>query len=153
MQSVLQDWVMQMPLRFQGVLIASVRGCDGADKNDRSKPVLRALRRTFLNPADEAECYLDGAFMSVEFTDDQRAAFLSDVDCYPVHFILHIMHACEVVGYKHPNDVIGRRFLLLYRALVKKFHLVAEGEDDLDNRLTVKRIVDGRLTEPEGRWS
>jgi hypothetical protein len=144
---------MALPLRFQGVLIASVRGCDGADKNDRSKPVLRALRRTFLNPADEAECYLDGGFMSVEFTYEQRDAFLSDVDCYPVHFILHIMHACEVVGYNHPTEKVRWRFAELYTALVKKFHLVPELPEALDYRLTAKRIIDGRLTEPEGRWS
>ena len=28
MNSVLQDWVMELPLREQGVLLTAVRGCD-----------------------------------------------------------------------------------------------------------------------------
>ena len=28
MKSVLQDWVMELPLRFQGTLLTAVRGCE-----------------------------------------------------------------------------------------------------------------------------
>jgi flavin-dependent thymidylate synthase len=44
MNSVLQDWVMKLPRRHQGVLLASVRGCDTAPKDDPSKALARCYR-------------------------------------------------------------------------------------------------------------
>lgn len=45
------------------------------------------------------------------------------------------MHACEVVGYKHPDHLISTYFQDHYRKLVKKFHLEPEHFQELDARL------------------
>ena len=58
MKSVLQDWVMEMPLRHQAILLTAVRGCDGMPKRDVTKTIVSALRGMFMVPADEREVHL-----------------------------------------------------------------------------------------------
>ena len=45
------------------------------------------------------------------------------------------MHACEIVGFKHPDQQIRVAFRQLYYKLAKKFHLNPESESQLDARL------------------
>lgn len=33
--------------------------------------------------------------------DAYKMEFLASIDHYPNHWLLHFMHACEIVGYKH----------------------------------------------------
>jgi hypothetical protein len=137
MKSVLRDWVMELPLRHQGVLIAAIRGCDGVPKENSAKPIIRALRYVVLNPADEREVGVPSAFMIPGFSDDELRGFLKDWDHYPVHFVQHLMHACEVVGYCFH----GERFLIAYFRMVDKLHLNPETFDDMNDRLTEDRIA------------
>jgi len=67
--------------------------------------------------------------------DHTTADFLRGFDHYPLHWLLHFLHACEIVGYKHPDDEIRDAFSHLYGRLVKKFHLTPETEAELDARL------------------
>ena len=63
MKSVLQDWVMELPLRFQGTLLTAVRGCDDEAKTWTSRGVAYSpgrrltafIRYCFMNPADIRE--------------------------------------------------------------------------------------------------
>jgi hypothetical protein len=61
--------------------------------------------------------------------------FYLSIDHYPNHWILHWMHACEIVGYKYPDDIARPAFLAMYRRLVRKFHMHPELEYELDERL------------------
>jgi hypothetical protein len=53
--SVLQDWVQGLTLMQQGVLMASIRGPDGIEKNHISKLLIRWMRRCVLVMAFESK--------------------------------------------------------------------------------------------------
>lgn len=139
--SILHNWVMDLPLRYQGVLLASVRGCDSTPKENSAKPIIRALRYSFMNCADEREVGLPSAFMSRGWTEQEELSFLRDWDHYPIHFVQHLLHAIEVVGYCHPEIEYKRRYFSLYSRMVTKLHLNTETDEEMKDRLTEDRLA------------
>src|SRR4051812_45559306 len=104
MKSVLRDWVMELPLREQGTLLTAVRGCDLTPKlplDSNARKLICCLRYRFLNPADEREVDAEpGTFMSRQDPPDFK---FSELGHLPWHWLSHVMHAIEVVGYRHPD--------------------------------------------------
>lgn len=142
-RSVLQDWVMELPLMQQSVLITAIRGCDGLEKNDKSKPLHRCLRAVILvNARDESEL-TESSFMFHFYKDklwvrdieNQFRVFLTDMDKYPLHYWLHLTHAIEIIGYKHPDEDIRAMWCGFYMSIADAMHLNPELPDQLDRRL------------------
>lgn len=146
-RSILYDWVQELGLRHQGVLLAAQRGCDGVGKQDVTKPIMRAIRAVTLVPYDARELYESKGYMYFEPTSFREAvaAVSKSMDEYPLHFILHLIHGLEVIGYKHPEWDIRAVFYAAYCKLVTKFHMTPETEQHLDERLTEDRIKDGSV--------
>src|SRR4051812_47501502 len=114
MKSVLQDWVMELPLREQGTLLTCIRGCDLTPKvplESIERQLVGFLRWCILNPADEREIGITGAF----FHDSCPVFKPSLLGHYPMHWVLHTVHSFEVIGYRHPNELIAKRADLIYR--------------------------------------
>lgn len=153
--SVLQPWVTQQTLMKQSVLLASIRGPDGVANNHVSKLIIRWLRRCVLisafnkialsRPFDEGQ-KVKGSFTgaSIEFSgstnwqttmDEIVIRYLDDLDEIPLHFHLHLMHATEILGYKHPDDEIRAWWFKCYLRIVNDLHLTPETEEDMDKRL------------------
>jgi len=133
MRSVLQDWVMNLSLRHQGVLVSCVRGCDNVPKEDPSKALMRAFRGVILHSFNRTP----SAF--IDFVDDvtlreRMVAVLKSLDHYPVHYIMHVLHATEIIGYKYPAPE-HIFWLWFYEKLCKCFHVNPETEEQLDARL------------------
>lgn len=61
--------------------------------------------------------------------------YLSRVDEMPHHFQLHLMHAAEILGYKHPDPWIRGWWADTYVTLVRDLHLNPETEDQMNHRL------------------
>lgn len=149
MKSVLQDWVIELGLRHQGVLLTSVRGCDTAPKNDPSKDLQRCLRETFIN------CFCGDSTKSLSFiekvSDDElqnrMKAFADSHDEYPHHYVMHIIHASEIIGWYHPNSLTASRWNTFYRTMCKKMHVNSEGKDQLDSRLLADEKTFGKMQE------
>ncbi len=142
MRSVLRDWVMELPLREQGSLLGAIRGCDTAMKNDSCKKVTRAFRYEILNPADEREVVIPGAYMSSELPDDIK---LSQWDCYPIHWVTHMFHAIEILAYRHPDDSHATYWYLVYTHLCRDLHLSSESRTAMIIRLSEDRIEKGNV--------
>jgi len=144
MKSVLQDWVMELPLREQGTLLTGVRGCDDAPKRpfDNSARQLTAfLRYSFMNPADPREVGLAGAFFQ-SATPEYKA---SDLGNYPQHWYAHIMHAYEVVAYRCPHNDVADVAHGVYMDLVRNMHLNPETKSQMASRLSEDRIASGTV--------
>lgn len=62
------------------------------------------------------------------------------MDEYPLHYILHLIHGLEVIGYKHPMGEVKHCFRAGYVTLVRKFHMMPESEEQMDARLTEDRV-------------
>lgn len=67
----------------------------------------------------------------------QRVAddFVDSRDELPQHYQTHMMHAFEIIGYKHPDAAIRDYFKELYERLAHAFHLWPETEEQMDKRL------------------
>jgi hypothetical protein len=134
MPSVIQEWVSELGLRHQGVLMSCVRGCDSVSKEDPTKAVARSLRAMILVSFDpEPTSFIDYAPINVVY--DRMNAVLKDHDHYPVHYIMHLMHGSEIIGYKHPDYVWRDCCWWFYWRLCKCFHVTPETEEQLDARL------------------
>ncbi len=147
--SVFKEWIFKLPYRMQSVLIAAIRGCDTARKDDNSKFITRALRSLILNNADPTNTFIVG-----DGTPDEKyaEAFLMDIDSYPQHFVAHTMHAAEIVGYKYPDKNIRSWWKGFYQKMVKGFHLNPETEEQLDVRLGYTPTEKKELLEAKHKW-
>ena len=152
---VTQGWTHSLPFMQQTVLLTAVRGPDGIPKYHPVKYLLRWYRRCILvssldgcvltGPADGG----GGSFMGPSF--DARAAggsrpwqhhmedivdrYIQSLDELPHHFQLHLMHAAEIIGYKHPDPAIRNWWWGVYCRLVNDMHLQPEPEVHLNLRL------------------
>lgn len=134
MPNIVQPWVEQLGLRYQGTLICAMRGCDGVGKEDSSKPLIRGLRGLVLEPASERPSSFIN-LVSQERINQRFVAFLQNFDHYPVHYVLHLMHAVEIIGYYHPNKGCAYYCDHYYRKFCRKIHMNPETKDQLNARL------------------
>jgi hypothetical protein len=120
-RSILQDWVSGLTFMQQSVLLTAIRGCDGLPKYHVSKFLLRWFRRCILYSAFQGKVMTDpftkdgGNFLGVipapeghnlndwSPLDQMAKEYLKSVDEIPHHFHLHVVHAAEILGYKHPD--------------------------------------------------
>lgn len=135
---ILQEWVAELGLRHQGVLLTAVRGCDTAPKEDASKAFSRAVRGVLLNThcanPENSRSFIESLTPGriwVRFEDLKKSGF----DSYPHHFVMHLIHACEIIGYCHPDQDMAHTFVRIYQEFCRKLHLQPEGPEALDRRL------------------
>lgn len=140
MTSVVQDWLSDLTMKQQTVLLAAFRGCDGLPKTDPSKHFTKMMRATLLKNADPASTFYppENALTDPEvdlvddfFIDCSRGG----MDQYPVHWLLHLLQAAEIVGYKCPILAWKNYWKYFYETGVKAMHLNPETEGQLDERL------------------
>lgn len=153
MPSVLQDWVMELPLREQGTLLTCVRGCDLEPKqwfsqgfaDSPGRRITAWIRWCFMNPADPREVDIPGAFFqSVPPGADSRFR-PSEFGHLPLHWYTHIMHSLEVIGNRHPDPETAFVAVGLYREMVRSLHLNPETKDQMIERLSEDRIAKGEV--------
>lgn len=137
MSSIIQPWAEELGLRHQGVLVSAIRGPDQEEREDTSKYLTRVYRGVVLRP--HCGDIRKAASYMVPFDEENwehaTADFLRSFDHYPMHWLLHFMHACEIVGYYHPDTSVSLSFAEFYGRLVHKFHLLPETKQQLDARL------------------
>lgn len=146
-QSVLQDWVVELPLRFQGTLLTAVRGCDDEPKQwtrtgvafSQTRRLTAFIRFCFMNPADPREVDAEeGAFF---MSEPPRPFKPSNFGHLPEHWYAHAMHALEIIGYHHPVTSTRNQAHVLYVAMVHNLHLNVETKEQQWTRLTEDRIA------------
>lgn len=146
-RSVLQDWVMELSLMQQTVLLTATRAPDGLRKMHPVKTLCRWLRRNYLVSAFD-KCVLDdptdprgGSFMgpckTAEVRDINHAAdlYIESGDEIPLHFHFHLAQAAEILGYKHPSKSVREWWLTFYHRCCAFGHMLPEPESMLDKRL------------------
>jgi hypothetical protein len=151
MASVLQDWVTDLPLRFQGTLLTAVRGCDSEPKQwsrtgvsySPGRRLTAFIRYCFMNPADVREVDREeGAFFMSSPPFPFKA---SEFGHLPQHWYSHVMHALEIIGYYHPVESTRLHAYDLYESMVHSFHLNMETKEQQWTRLTEDRIEKGTV--------
>ena len=132
-QNVLQYWVIEnCSLMMQGTLISAIRGCDGVIKEDISKKFTRAIRNVVLNNA----CLNLPNFITFDVTEEDIKIFLKQPDHYPVHWLMHFIHATEVIAWMHNDISIRTWWMDLYLRLCDMLHLNPETKEQFYKRLS-----------------
>lgn len=136
-ETVLHDWVCSLTFQMQALLLTAMRGPDENNKYNAAKAIIRYLRGTVIKPAGDWHQKNDNDFMwgQYELFYSYADAFWADHDEYPHHFIMHLVHCAEVVGYKYPDKTIAQCWLEFYKNACHAFHMNPETEDQLDRRL------------------
>jgi len=150
-KSVLQNWVVELPLRFQGTLLTAVRGCDNQPKQwtktgvaySPERRIVSFIRCCFMNPADEREVDAEeGAF----FMSTPPHIFKpSEFGHLPQHWYSHVMHALEIVAYYCPDEFRKTAAFICYVKMVKNMHLNIETKEQQWERLTKDRVAKGEI--------
>lgn len=147
-RSVLNDWVMELGLREQGTLLTAIRGCDLAPKyplDSVEKTLTAFIRFAVMFPFDAREIdSTPGCFMQSKIPADFKP---SSMDHYPSHYVMHLVHALEVIGYKCPHSDIKAQALKAYFKFVKSFHLNYETVQQMTDRLSEDRIANNNIVE------
>jgi hypothetical protein len=145
--SVQPEWCLSLPLQQQSVLLLASRGPDGIAKTHPCKRVQRAYRACVLIAAYEGHLLEWGegngcnTFMGLdEFANDVAwpaivDSFFQTHDDLPYHFLMHLLHGAEILGYKHPDTNFRNRWRNFYLRGVHEFHLNFETETQMDARL------------------
>jgi hypothetical protein len=157
MPSVLQEWVMELPLRVQGTLLTGIRCCDLSPKNpicvdeqfgcstgemSAERHLHAFLRYCTLVPADPREIDVPWAWFQSQPPANWKP---SQFGHYPLHWFSHLMHCFEVVGYCHPDAALAHIGNEIYRRLVRSLHLEPETKEDMLRRLQIDRIAAGEV--------
>jgi len=61
--------------------------------------------------------------------------FFKSSDGLPLHYVTHLMHGAEILGYKHPDARFRTRWHHFYLKCVSSMHLGTESEEQMDSRL------------------
>ena len=141
-KSVLQDWVMELGLRHQGVIVSAIRGCDTSPKYSHTKTLSRYLRGSIMN-AHCGDIRKAKTFMELPESLEQFnivvEGFMDEHDMLPHHYVLHLIHAAEIVGYFR-KDEIGQMWMSFYARMCKKMHVTAESMYELNTRLNKNEV-------------
>jgi hypothetical protein len=140
-QSVVKEWVSELPFTQQALLMLGLRGPDGIPKLSAAKQIVHYLRGEVLNAAyddynPDSEEYMFG-FMRGDYRNFEAYVndFLSDIDAYPLHFYLHLTHSAEVIAFGHPDIDICEYWCLLYFRCCKALHMNPETKEQFYQRL------------------
>lgn len=144
--AVFQDWLFDLTMQQQSVLVLACRGPDGIAKFHPTKQIVVRYRATVLKAAylgrpmriDEGD---DTTFMSLlNFSDGENwrvltNAFFDSVDELPHHYYMHLMHGAQIAGFKHPDELFRTRWGVFYERCCHDLHLHPETEERMDSRL------------------
>lgn len=147
-KSILQPWVTELGLRYQGTLLTAIRGYDHWAKYRPEKPLIREIRGLILVPHDPRELTVLDGFMTA-FPDpraeDAFKIFCDNMDAVPIHYVMHVLHVMEVIAYCYPNPRVASAYLVRYEKLAHKFHLNPERPDQLEKRMDEDRVANGTV--------
>lgn len=143
---VLQDWIYDLPMQQQSVLMLACRGPDGVQKHHPAKHVVECFRACVLKAAHYGRPLESGertpGFMTLEgfncdkfWNDAVTGNYFDFIDELPHHYHLHLMHGAQIIGYKHPKELFRNRWRLFYLRCCADMHLHLETEDEMDARL------------------
>jgi hypothetical protein len=126
---VLQDWFRTISFKMQSVVISAQRGPDTHHcKNIKS--ITKWIRRNCQINADTSHSFMEErplpTFEQVE----------KEIEFCTVHYVLHLLHGLEIIGYKHPETEVRKKAMYFYTQIAGSIlHLTIETEAALNERL------------------
>lgn len=135
MPSVLQSWLEEIPIRMQSTLLLGLRGAD-THSCPNVKIIGRWLRNLSFKPGNPANMENFMAKLEeVPETIEEKSILAKELEFCSQHFYSHLMHALEVVAYRHPLDIVNHRAFSLYFGMCNLLHLPVELKSSFEYRL------------------
>lgn len=129
---VVQGWLATCSWKEQTTVLCGLRGPDAAP-SPYIKAWVRWLRWAVVQNADNSD-----RFMQVE----PRYSFLEiekkwpdALNALPVHYLAHLMHALEIIGYRHDRVEPGIIAKEAYLELCRYLHVRPENGPEMEERL------------------
>jgi len=145
MPSVLPDWMAELPLQQQSVLILATRGPDGVRKHHPCKHVVRALRACvlkaarygrMLGPDEEGDTFMSTKPLTSSFAwGDACDEFFNHVDELPHHYYLHLAHAAQILSIHYPQSYDALLWGDFYDRVCEDLHMAPESPEAMAARL------------------
>lgn len=135
MSCSLRQWVVDLPWMQQGVLFSSIRSADGVAQEERSKLIIRELRDTLIKSARSTGSFLGKRPDHLSLIAAMNG-FVDGFGHYNSHFVLHLVHAAEIIGYKCPIREWRELWGEFYLKMCKAMHINPETEEQMDKRLS-----------------
>lgn len=132
MPSRLQVWVENIPTRMQGTLILGLRGPD-THTAPGIKVICRWLRGLAFKPGNPTEfkTFMGGTPPRIV----EKDSVAKELEFCSQHFYSHLMHALEVVAYRHPSEDVATHAFGLFQDMTGLMHLPVESRQDFEHRL------------------
>lgn len=142
---VVPSWLKELSFQQQSVILLALRGPDGVRKHHICKTVHIAYRGTVLRAAERGRFLEWGekadSFMSMDAIANAMSwdwvvnTFFDHVDELPHHYVSHLAHAAQIIGYKHPDERFRRAWGYFYQRWCDDKHVNPETEHQMDERL------------------
>lgn len=139
--SVLQDWVVQLPMKMQSTLIVGLRGPDTA-RLPEVKKLSKWLRGIVFKPADPDNLIFMTAEQPARIEEKSQVAH--ELEFCSVHFFAHLMHTFQIVGYGHSNQKHRAAGQQAFEDMCKLLHVPPEDKKVLESRLGHKNWPGGK---------
>ena len=132
MGSVVQEWLESCSWKEQTVVLCALRGTDSGGSTV-VKSMTRWIRRKSLHNAAPDKTFMrEEGFPRIRDAAETKPL---DFDMLPAHFLGHLMHALEVIGYSHPDEPTSWIAKTAYLDLCEYLHLNPESEEQMSDRL------------------
>jgi hypothetical protein len=126
---VLLDWVKELSLKQQSVLLSSLRGPDNFHYPEIKK-VTKWIRATLQTNADPQKEYMQQEKLPSPKELEKEIEFCT------VHYATHLLQALEILGYNHPEKAVSVLAEGYYTHFISEiFHLNPETREQLNKRL------------------
>lgn len=143
--SVQPWWCRALPIQQQSVLFLAGRGPDGIAKSHPCKAIQVAYRACVfvaarygrpLRAGDQGDSFMSLAVLTDESLWQKAVEdFFAHQDSLPHHYLMHLMHGVQILGFKHPDLELRQRWHAFYLRMVSDRHLSPETKEQMDQRL------------------
>jgi hypothetical protein len=128
-KSVLQDWVIELSLKKQTVLIETTRAPDIL-QSEKILQLKRFLRMMILKNADKASDFMNVIPILPKYEELKR-----EFESMSVHSFHHLLMTIEILGYEHPSPNIKSMCNRFYVDGVCSLHHNPETYQQMNERL------------------
>lgn len=106
--------------------------------HDKGQSVPFVTRGWVGKPPEEQEGVPEWGFDTTDWPEAMQVhvdVFVRARDEMPLHYYSHMMHAFQILGAHHPDEVIRKFWAAIYGRMANALHLWPESPEELDARL------------------
>lgn len=129
-ESVLKEWLTEYDFTVQSAVLTGIRGYDLGMPDDL-KHLTRWMRGLIMKDGRPN----NGKFVREDPPEINYKEFIKKTEYMSFHYVWHLAHSLQIIGYLHPDEIISAHALQYYDWLCKKSHINPETKGQMLKRL------------------